>query len=114
MYDFEKNIEKAEKKQSTIIRKNFRIVKCCGNCHFFCYQKAKERRGYCRLGSPRRRNYWKNKKIPKDWHRTHTTNLCDSHKYSGRYHSITRVEEWVKAKFEIDGGLIEYVGEKNE
>lgn len=87
-------------------RKGLRITKCCGNCKYYWYDHAKERRGYCKLPNPDDKKYAVDKTEAKaNWPKTHTTMVCDFHRFRSIYASITRIGIWLNKHFDNDGNL---------
>jgi len=91
-------------------RPNFRIVRCCGNCNYAWYQPGKARRGYCKQPFPEKKalNTKAGEKynvhdIKTNWLHTHTTNVCEKHKFQSKYQSIGIVSKWTKVIFNADG-----------
>jgi hypothetical protein len=103
-YNFSFSNKEKKEEESEDPRKGLRIAKCCGNCKFFWYEHAKERRGYCKLP------YTKDKisSIDKEFalstfRKTHTTAVCDLHRFRSKKNSIERLERWMGIKFDING-----------
>ena len=95
-------------------RPNFRVTRCCGNCKYYFYRGAKSRRGYCRLPDIKNRTINKSKgekydlnEIKDTWDKTHTTALCDNHKFRSKYYSVGIISEWTGVLFAFDGTMIE-------
>ena len=99
-----------ESTEETKSRPNYRVATCCSNCKHFFYIKNKQRRGWCRLPNPEAKVINKKKgekfdiqEIEKDWLRTHSTGLCDNHRYRSKYAHIGIVAEWTGKDFAFDG-----------
>lgn len=94
------------------LRPDYRIIRCCGNCKFFWYEPGKDRRGYCRgpiakesaINTKAGEKYNVNH-IKANWLHSHTTNICDLHKFQSKWRSIGTVSEWVGIIFNPDGSL---------
>lgn len=100
--------------QEHLIRPNYRITRSCGNCKYFWYHFAKQRRGFCKLPNPKDKDPKKCfgesfdvERIYAEWHRTHSSCLCDNHVMKPKYYSIGKISEWTEKKFNADGTLKE-------
>jgi hypothetical protein len=107
-YDFsELESDELEEKE---IRPNYRIVKCCGNCKYYYYRANKQRRGHCKLPNPELKaihtqggQSYDPEEIDTKWTHTHSTTLCDNHRYKSKYSRIGVVVAWTKRIFSFDG-----------
>lgn len=119
-YDFDFLKNQSKDKQETVeqekqaLRPSYQITRCCGNCKFFWYEPGKDRRGYCR--GPFAKETAINTKagekynihdIKTNWLHTHTTNICELHKFQSKWRSIGIVSDWVGIIFNADGSLAE-------
>lgn len=74
-----------------------RQVKCCGNCYFFSYYRGKQRRGVCWFGVKKPKQFY-DKSMYETLPPTHTTAVCDNHKFKSRK-SMKKVERWCGAEY---------------
>lgn len=113
-YDFSDLGPKPEKEESEVIRPNFKVSMCCGNCKFYWYYKGNQRRGNCKLPNPnekkinksKRESYY-NKDTRDRWDKVHITNVCDFHQLRSVKGNIHSVGEYCGVKFQADGTLLE-------
>ena len=112
-YDFSELSGDEEKPESPeIVRPNFKVSRCCGNCKYFWYYKGNQRRGSCKLPDPQAKKINKkegeryyDKKTRKEWDKTHITNVCDLHQFRSFQKSIKMVGEYCGVKFDTNGEL---------
>lgn len=85
-------------------RTGLHITKCCGNCKYYWYEHAKERRGYCKLPHTKGKDYGVDKEnATTSWFKTHITAVCDFHRIRSVFYSITRVGDWIGFSFDANG-----------
>ena len=118
-YDFSELNEQSPQDDEEIVRPNFKVTRCCGNCKFYWYYKGNQRRGNCKLPDPGTKKINKSKgekyytKETRDqWDKVHITNMCDFHQFRSVKGSIHDVGDYCGVKFNADGELREENNEK--
>ena len=111
-FDTEPIVDPELDEQEDRIRPNYRITQSCGNCKFFWYDAAKQRRGFCKLPNPQEKvpnthngESYDKEEIYRSWNRTHSSCLCDNHIMKPKAYSIGKIAEWTNKKFNTDGSL---------
>lgn len=93
-YDIDIEIESPVSKEGNTAeeRPELRIVKCCGNCKFFYYNRGHPRTGWCKLFDPNNKEWTMIKQ--EKWLPAHTTTVCASHIF--RHHNtMNGLFKWV-------------------
>ena len=112
-YDFSELSGDEKKEESPeIVRPEFRVARCCGNCKYFWYYKGNQRRGNCKLPEPAAKKINKkegesyySKSTKEEWDKTHITNVCSLHQFRSFQKSIKMVADYCGVKFDTNGEL---------
>tara|TARA_Y100000592_G_C5416810_1_gene291063 strand:- start:449 stop:808 length:360 start_codon:yes stop_codon:yes gene_type:complete len=109
-YDFSKIKKTKKKDKPDVVRPNFKVARCCGNCKFYWYYKGNQRRGNCKLPEPNLKKINKSKgesyyskETREDWDKVHITCVCDFHQFRSIKGSIHQVGDYCGVKFNSDG-----------